>query len=150
MFQAIDWIAADADRRGLTQAKRGQLRNGFIRERTGTRDDANPAFFVDMAWHDADLELIRRDHAWTIRPQQARFAVFAAHPVFDFDHTEYRYAFKIFARPFRIDAGHISGAAIRILTACAGMKLARLAGDALGHDFGVFIDQNTHLNFHLK
>src|SRR5260363_277911 len=44
MFQAIDWIAADADRRGLTQAKRGQLRNGFIRERTGTRDDANPAF----------------------------------------------------------------------------------------------------------
>src|SRR5260364_96149 len=26
MFQAIDWIAADADRRGLTQAKRGQLR----------------------------------------------------------------------------------------------------------------------------
>src|SRR5260363_122220 len=36
MFQAIDWIAADADRRGLTQAKRGQLRNGFIRERTGT------------------------------------------------------------------------------------------------------------------
>ena len=55
-----------------------------------------------------------------------------------------RYAFKIFAGLFRIDASDKAFFAIRIVAAHARMELPGFTGNALSYNLGVFIDQNRH------
>src|SRR6478735_6735176 len=50
-------VAADADRARLAEADVGELRDRLVGERAGAADDADPALFVDVARHDADLDL---------------------------------------------------------------------------------------------
>src|SRR5476651_2386127 len=77
-FQALDEVgaihrvAADADAGRLAEADSRGLGHGFIGERARARDDADLAALVDVARHDADLALARRDHARAVRPDQAR------------------------------------------------------------------------------
>src|SRR5882724_1692986 len=59
-------IAADADARALTQADIRGLEDGLVRERAGTRDDADLAFLMNEARHDADFAFAGRDDAGTI------------------------------------------------------------------------------------
>src|SRR5579872_404720 len=63
---AVDWITADTDAARLAQPGRGGLRHRLIGQGPGTRDDADMALGVDMAGHDADLALLRRDDARAI------------------------------------------------------------------------------------
>jgi len=51
-----------------------------------------------------------------------------------------RDAFEIFARFFRVDACHKGFFAIGIVAAHAGVELPGFAGNALGDDFGVFVN----------
>ena len=46
------------------------LAHGFIRQRAGARDDADRARLVDVARHDADLALARRDDAGAVRADE--------------------------------------------------------------------------------
>ena len=55
-----------------------------------------------------------------------------------------RYAFDFLPGLARRDAGHVGMLAESILDAVLGMKCAGLAGDALGDDARIFIDQYTH------
>src|SRR5471032_691793 len=59
-------------------------------------------------------------------------------------------AFEVFAGFLRIDASDESGFAVRVIAAHAGVELAGLAGDPLGNDFGIFIDQNGHVDSLIK
>ncbi len=54
-------------------------------------------------------------------------------------------ALEIFAGLFRVDTGDEAVLAIGIVAAHAGMKLPCFAGDALGDDLGVLIDQDSHV-----
>src|SRR5210317_660380 len=68
---AAHGVAADTDARGLAQAIRRRLVHGFVRQRTRTRYDANAAFLVNKARHDADLAFLRRDDSRTVWANQA-------------------------------------------------------------------------------
>src|SRR5690606_12258847 len=69
---AIDRVATNADAGGLAKARRRGLGNRFIGERARARHDADRARLVDMARHDADLALARRDDARAVRTDKAR------------------------------------------------------------------------------
>src|SRR5690606_19494044 len=64
---ALHRIAADADGGRLAEAFVGGLEHGFVSQRAGARDDADAAFLEDLARHDADLALIRREDAGAVR-----------------------------------------------------------------------------------
>ncbi len=51
---AVDWVAADAYAGALADAELGELVDGFVGEGAGAGDDADVAFFVDVAGGDAD------------------------------------------------------------------------------------------------
>jgi hypothetical protein len=97
VLQAVDRVAADADRAGLAQADLGELRHGFIGERAGARDDADAALAVDVAGHDADLDLVGRDQAGAVGAQQQRLLAalgfLGLHLVAHFQHVAHRDAF---------------------------------------------------------
>src|SRR3569623_429589 len=61
-----------------------------------------------------------------------------------FNAAENQNAFEILAGFLRVDAGHETVLAVRVIAAHAGVELAGLAGDALRDDFGIFIDQDRH------
>ena len=67
---AVDRIAADADASRLTKTGRGGLSDRLVRQRTGTRYDADLAALMNVARHNADLALARRDHAGAIRADE--------------------------------------------------------------------------------
>ena len=71
---ADDGIAADADGGGLADAARGELVDGLVGEGAGAGDDADRAFLVDAAGHDADLGLAGRDDAGAVGADEARAA----------------------------------------------------------------------------
>jgi hypothetical protein len=52
--RAVDRIAADADAGGLADAAAGQLPDGLVSQRAAARNDADVAFFVNVAGRDAD------------------------------------------------------------------------------------------------
>lgn len=62
-FEAVDevcageWVAADADDKGLAEAGLGGLIDSFVGEGAGAGDDADAATFMDDAGHDADFAL---------------------------------------------------------------------------------------------
>ena len=193
VLQAVDGVAPDADGGGLAQAQVGDLCNGLIGQRAGTRHDADAALAVDVTRHDADLQLVRRDDARAVGAQQQRLLVGLAHLVTHDQHVTHgdalgdaddqiqvgvdRFpdgigsacgrhvddgdggtglglgflhravdgnALEILAGTFGIDTCHEAVLAIGIVPAHARMELAGLAGDALGDDLGVLVDQNRH------
>src|SRR3989344_2328484 len=70
VLEAVDRVTADAHGAGLTQAEFGQLSHGFVRQRAGARDHADATLAVDVAGHDADLDLFGRDQAGAVGAQQ--------------------------------------------------------------------------------
>src|SRR5438105_3275437 len=89
VLQPAHRIAADADARRLTEPALHQLTDRLVGERAGARDDADAALLVDVAGHDADLDLVRRDHARAIGTEEDRLAALhpaaRAHHVHDWD-----------------------------------------------------------------
>src|SRR3546814_20859613 len=67
-------IAADADGRGLAQARIAGLEHRLIGQRAGARDDADAALGEDVARHDADLAFAGRQQAGAVGADQARLA----------------------------------------------------------------------------
>ena len=89
---AVDGVATDSDASALAEATSGQLPDGFVGERAAPRDDADVAFFVDVAWSDADAAAAVRfvacawgNDAWAVGADQAGGS--ALHGVFDADHV---------------------------------------------------------------
>ena len=89
---ADDWIAANADARGLPDPKLRQLADGFIGERAAAADDANISLLVNRCGHDAHLAFSGRDHAGTIRSYQTRIRIF--HRGGHAHHVERRHALR--------------------------------------------------------
>src|ERR1700678_3561513 len=90
MLQAVDRIAADAHARRLSEAEFHQLADGLVGERTGARHHADAPLLVDVAGHDADLDLIRCDHSRTVRSDEQ--GLLAAHSIAGGDHVAHRHA----------------------------------------------------------
>jgi hypothetical protein len=61
------------------------------------------------------------------------------------DVGEDRDTFEVFTGFLRVHAGDEGFTAVRVVAAHAGVELAGLAGDTLGDDFGVFVNQNRHV-----
>jgi hypothetical protein len=97
VLQAVDRIAADADRRRLAEADFGQLADRFVGQRARTRDDADAALAVDVAGHDADLDFVRRDQARAVGSEQqgllAALGFLGLHLVARLEHVAHRDAF---------------------------------------------------------
>src|ERR1700693_1201249 len=87
-FGALHRIAADADARRLAEAFDGGLEHRLVGERARARHDADLAALVDVAGHDADLALARRDHARAGRTDEPRLG--ARERALDFHHVEHR------------------------------------------------------------
>lgn len=83
-----DRVTADPDARRLPETELGELVHGLISERAATRYDADGAGLVDVAGHDADLALTRRDDAGTIRAYEARSRACVEVPLHT-HHVEY-------------------------------------------------------------
>ena len=66
----LDRIAADADARRLAEPERRELARRLVGQRARARDDADVPGLVDVARHDADLALARRDDARAVRADQ--------------------------------------------------------------------------------
>ena len=77
--------------RRLAEAELGQLPDRFVGERARARHDADAALAMDVPRHDADLDLVGRDDAGAVRPEQQRLP--ALHPVARADHVAHRDAF---------------------------------------------------------
>src|SRR5882724_2184253 len=88
VLDAVDRIAADADAGGLAEAELGELADGFISERAGARHDADRPPLVDVPRHDADLDLVRRDDARAVRPDEQ--GALALHLVLGAHHVAHR------------------------------------------------------------
>src|SRR5262249_35343342 len=83
---------ADTDRRRLAQTERRQLSDCFVSQRSGTRDDADVSFAMNVTRHDPDLALARRDDAGTVGSNQA--SRLAAQVLSYFHHVECRNTFS--------------------------------------------------------
>src|SRR5690606_28151483 len=68
---ARDRVATDTNAGRLAEAGVGGLLDRFIGQGAGTGNDTDLAWLVDVARHDADLALARRDDAWAVRADQA-------------------------------------------------------------------------------
>src|SRR6267143_1680577 len=91
VLQSVDRVAADADAARLAEADFHQLPDRFISQRPGARHDPHRPLPVDVARHDADLDLVGRDHAGAVRPDEQRSP--ALHAVLGADHVAHRDAF---------------------------------------------------------
>src|SRR5467141_2134894 len=91
VLQSVDRITADADAARLAESDFHQLPDRFISQRPGARHDSHRPLLVDVARHDADLDLVGRDHAGAVRPDEQRSL--ALHAVPGADHVAYRDAF---------------------------------------------------------
>src|SRR6266850_6020607 len=91
VLQSVDRIAADADAGRLAEADLHQLPDRFISQRPGARHHPHRPLLVDVARHDADLDLVGRDHPGAVRPDEQRSS--APHAVLGPDHVAHRDAF---------------------------------------------------------
>src|ERR1700694_1639157 len=91
VLQSVDRVAADADTGRLAQPALHQLTDRFVRQCSRARDDADAALLVYLPGHDADLDFIGRDDAWTVGTDED--GVFALHAVTRANHVPDRYAF---------------------------------------------------------
>ncbi|KAF5294507.1 hypothetical protein FQA39_LY19341 [Lamprigera yunnana] len=73
VLEAIDRVAANAHGGRLANAQLAQLRHGFIRQGARAADHADAAFFVDVAGHDADLDLSERVRRGALGPASRVF-----------------------------------------------------------------------------
>ena len=89
--RADDRVAADPDAGRLSDPELRQLPDRLIGQRARARNHADVAFLVDVARHDADLALARRDDARAVRPDQPR--VLALQELPRPHHVERRNAF---------------------------------------------------------
>src|SRR5205807_7740322 len=71
---ADDRVAADADAGGLADASARVLVDGFVDEGAAARDDTDAAHREDVAGHDSDAALARRDNARAVRADEPRRA----------------------------------------------------------------------------
>ena len=69
VLQTVDGVATNAHSAGLTQADFGQLCHRFVGQCAGATDHTNAAFAVNVTWHDADFDFIRRDQTWAVRTE---------------------------------------------------------------------------------
>jgi len=69
--RAVEWVATDADAKGLAKAGRGRLGDGLIGEGAGAGDDSNLAGLVDVAGHDANLALAGADDTGAVGADQS-------------------------------------------------------------------------------
>src|SRR5204862_5794576 len=74
MRRADYWVAADADSCRLAKSERRKLADGLVCQRAGPRNDPDPALFMNVSGHDADLALAGRDDAGAVWPDHSRFA----------------------------------------------------------------------------
>ena len=68
---ATNRVATNTDASALAKAELRRLVNGFISKRARTRNDTNAAATVNVARHDADLGLTRRDNTGAIGTHEA-------------------------------------------------------------------------------
>src|SRR5882757_1523413 len=90
-IHAADGIAADSHAGALSQAIVGGLKHRFVGQRARARDDADPAFLVNEARHDADFAFVRRNDSWAIRADEPRLV--ARERGLDPHHVVHRNAF---------------------------------------------------------
>src|SRR5882672_3479762 len=91
MLHAVHRVAADAHARGLAKPQLHQLADRFVSERARARHHADAALLVDVAGHDADLDLVGRDQAGAVRPDE--LGALALHLVLGANHVAHRDAF---------------------------------------------------------
>ena len=89
---ADDGVAAYADRGRLADAALGELVDSFVGEGSGAGDDADGAFHMDAAGHDADFGFAGGDDPGAVGADEARGRVLELGP--DFDHVESGDAFS--------------------------------------------------------
>mmetsp|Transcript_38859 Transcript_38859/g.122464 ORF Transcript_38859/g.122464 Transcript_38859/m.122464 type:complete len:222 (-) Transcript_38859:216-881(-) len=63
---SIERISADTDNNGLTKTHLSSLVNSLVGQRSGTRDDSNLAFAMDISRHDTHFALTRLNDPWTV------------------------------------------------------------------------------------
>ena len=68
---AVDRVAPDAHAGGLAEAALGELVDDLVGQRAAARDHAHVADLVDVARHDPDLGLARRDQARAVGADEA-------------------------------------------------------------------------------
>ena len=90
VHRADDGVAPDAHASRLAQTLFGELGDDLIGERAALRDDADGAFLVNVARHDAHLAAAGRDDARAVRADEHGFAIF--HVAFHVHHVAYRNA----------------------------------------------------------
>src|SRR5437667_7459999 len=91
MLQAVDRVAADAYAGRLAQPTLHQLTDRLVGQCARARNDANAPLLVYLAGHDADLDLVGRDDAWTVGADKD--GLFALHAVTRANHVAHRDAF---------------------------------------------------------
>src|SRR5205823_6398098 len=140
--RALDRVAADADRGRLAEPERGQLVHDLVGQRVGARHDADAARLVDVAGHDADLALTRRDHARTVRADQDDILVVLVERLgAGVEHRDLLWPRDLAAALARRDAGDDARA---VLDHLLRVKRARRAGHALDDELGVESDEDAH------
>src|SRR5579875_1866681 len=63
-------IAAHSHASGLADAKRCELADGLVSERSAAGNHAYMTLPVNAARHNSHFAFSRRDHAWTVRPYE--------------------------------------------------------------------------------
>ena len=63
----------------------------FVSQGTGTGNNTDLTFGVNIAWHDTNLAFARLDDTWAVRSNEASLAL-RLHNRFDLDHVESRNA----------------------------------------------------------
>jgi hypothetical protein len=64
-------IATNTDDQGLTEASLGGLVNGLVGEGSGTGNNSNSSWLMDVSRHDTDLALARPDDTRAVRTNQS-------------------------------------------------------------------------------
>src|SRR5882672_2125678 len=88
VLDAVHRVAADADAGGLPEAELHQLADRLVGQRARARHHADAPFLVDVTGHDADLDLVGRDQAGAIRPDEP--SALPLHLVLGADHVAHR------------------------------------------------------------
>src|SRR5438552_1054442 len=91
VLQSVDRVAADAYAGRLAQPTLHQLTDRLVGQCARARNDANAPLLVYLAGHDADLDLVGRDDAWTVGADKD--GLFALHAVTRANHVAHRDAF---------------------------------------------------------
>src|SRR5690606_13071534 len=89
---AVDRVAADADTGALAQTDVGGLLDRLVGQGAGAGDDADRTGHVDVARHDADLALARRDDARAVGADQVDVREILQGRL-DLQHVQHRNAF---------------------------------------------------------